>query len=232
MGVPRLDIGPDPTGGINEKARRRLYSIQEFNGAGSAALPATSFDYIYSANREGDWGHKIEGFSYPKLQGIENGYGARTEFIYKMADSPGTGGLLNQHYDYQVHKQSTTDGIHALQATTWYTYGAAYEKDYVIAGYDDVMVVSQDYNGAPLRQTEHHLHNPHNNNASSEELRGREYLSKAFSADGVLLQQVDTHWITMTNGTTTVAHADQVTTTTYTPGEPDAVSRVDYTYDA
>ncbi len=120
--------------------------------------------------------------------------------------------------------------MHALQATTWYTYGAAYEKDYIIAGYDDVTVVSQDYNGAPLRQTEHHFHNPHNNNASSEELRGREYLSKAFSAGGVLLQQVDTHWSTMPNGTTTVAHADQVVTTDYSGGET-VSTRVNYTYD-
>jgi len=229
------------TYGVSSTGRRYLDTVTPYNGAGTAALPATNLDYVELNNKPwcpsappGSFGAST--FAYPRLSTISNGYGAVEQFTYaaetNWGDWDGCNGAL---FNYQVQQQQTYDGLHATPAQQTFTYTGVYTEDHLVKGYGQVTALAYDYAGAPLRETRHEFHNEAG--ASNDDLRGRELCTEVISGTQTL-HKTETTWevraIPNTSAkfvvATVVDNTDETNVTVHTTYEYDGYGNVTREY--
>ncbi len=261
----RIVLGYEEIPRWSDNILRDLVSITEQSGDGSQALPMTTFNYTDYANKyicSPAWPvcncptpitpeclavqqFIQEGFEYPRLSRVDNGYGGVDTFSY-VNDNRNVYDSRSVGYNYRVIEHTTRDGIHSQLATQSYEYGTpCYNAGYgegggtrctspdngvALVGFD---VVTETITGYASEWLAKAVHRFHVDDAFPNEspLIGRERRTQALNASSSVLQQSDTLWASMLFGNNVpFVYTSQVTATEYSDGTSLA-KRTSYAYD-
>ncbi|MBN1890597.1 MAG: DUF11 domain-containing protein [Thermoflexales bacterium] len=213
--VRHVKLGYQSANKSNNAKIRRLTSIQEFDGQGQQALPATVFGYENYANKGfclwDPWRgwckpHRQETYQYPRLVRIYNGFGALDEFSYAHDDRANDNDL---GYAYRVVTHATYDGQSGQPAVRSYAYGTpCYHVLYeghgtqcvspdskkALVGFDVVTETAHGYDGEWLAGAVHHFHVENGPDQSESPVLGRGRYAESLAEDGRVLQTAETLW--------------------------------------
>jgi YD repeat-containing protein len=117
---------------------RLLTGITEYGQGATTALPTTEFTYTAAVNKvqcsgcSGEWRNLT--FAYPRLDEIENGYGAKTTVSYETPDAPKASDYkYDRTYNYRVYSSTIEsglgDGSEVVYSYPTATSGRAYQLD-------------------------------------------------------------------------------------------------------
>jgi hypothetical protein len=223
-----------------------LNSIQMFNGAGGASLPATTFTHTALAHRNNGCGK----FNY--ISRVANGYGGATEFSY-LTDGRQAGcypaiGCEGIGHSYRVSEMRTYDGLTPSPAKEQFAYGTrCYHQSSAsdtnggalcrgagfipywgpLVGHDVVTRTVLDFNGTTALSRDVRRYYI----TDTSPLRGREYQSQVYNPAGSqLLSQVSNAYTTVNVGQTTFTYLRQADSSTYDGGVT-ASQRISSTYE-
>jgi len=225
-----------------------LNSITEFDGSGTASLPAVTLSYVTLAHA---WGTCYE---YEHLQQVDNGYGGRVRFTYGAGDGRVSDGwqcncVPEYGNTFVATQKETWDGLGVQPAVVEYAFAKPCYDQYDgdvgdladafncptrndfsgyghggLVGFEVVTETVRGYQGETLsRQTTWF--------SQTRQTMGRPGLEKSFDASGSLLRSVQTRNVTATVGPTTFSYGSPVTTTDY-GGGVSASHVVSYAYDS
>lgn len=232
----RDDYYSSDYGGIYYAGKHVLTSVTQIGANGTSKLPPVTFSYrdlpTYRHTTEGDYvGNPGNAaiFSWPHLTAMSTGYGGKASFTYTQLPTNNPNDIWTREI---ITGKTVNSGIGASQS---YVYTYPGNPEYNGTGWD------QKYRGfrevrdtdAENNYVQHYYYTTGTiNGKSADNVTGKEYQTKFYDANNVLLTQKSYDWdsspLTLNNGTITQFWRQWLVSNNETIGSKSSRTRLEY----